>query len=82
MMDIMVIGVKLGLLVNIEENVRLVPVVDTSMIVQNLIKICFLNLGEIEVNLELHQNEKPLYQLYENQVKNLTFFIYFFGQRS
>ncbi|MBA0785637.1 hypothetical protein Gotri_026460 [Gossypium trilobum] len=24
----------------------------------------------------------PPYQLYENQVKNLTFFIYFFGQRS
>ncbi|MBA0791110.1 hypothetical protein Gohar_015709 [Gossypium harknessii] len=58
MMDIVVIEVKLGLLVNIKENVKLVPVVDISMIVQNLIKIFFLNLREIKLNLELHQNEK------------------------
>ncbi|MFQ6655230.1 hypothetical protein Gotur_025882, partial [Gossypium turneri] len=38
MMDVVVIEVKLGLLVNIEENVKLVPVVDISMISQNLIK--------------------------------------------
>ncbi|MBA0577562.1 hypothetical protein Golob_024441 [Gossypium lobatum] len=58
MMDIVVIEVKLGLLVNMEENVKLVPVVDISMIVQNLIEIFFLNLREIKVNLKLHQNEK------------------------
>ncbi|MFQ6655227.1 hypothetical protein Gotur_025882 [Gossypium turneri] len=58
MMDVVVIEVKLGLLVNIEENVKLVPVVDISMISQNLIKIFFLNLREIKLNLELHQNKK------------------------
>ncbi|MBA0704645.1 hypothetical protein Golax_016889 [Gossypium laxum] len=58
MMDIVVIEMKLDLLVNMEENVKLVPVVDISMIVQNLIEIFFLNLREIKVNLKLHQNEK------------------------
>ncbi|MBA0604965.1 hypothetical protein Godav_017586, partial [Gossypium davidsonii] len=36
----------------------LIPLVDISIIDQNLMEICFLNLGEIEVNLELHQKEK------------------------
>ncbi|MBA0605452.1 hypothetical protein Godav_018027 [Gossypium davidsonii] len=58
MMDIMVIEVKLGLLVNMEENVKLVPIVNISMIVQNLIEIFFLYVREIKVNLELYQNEK------------------------
>ncbi|MBA0640370.1 hypothetical protein Goklo_023314 [Gossypium klotzschianum] len=58
MMDIMVIEVKLGLLVNMEENVKLVPIVNISMIVQNLIEIFFLHVREIKVNLELYQNEK------------------------
>ncbi|MFQ6641622.1 hypothetical protein Gotur_016512 [Gossypium turneri] len=58
MMDIVVIEVKLGLLVSMEENMGLVPLVDISVIDQSLMEICFLNLGEIEVNLELHQKEK------------------------
>ncbi|MFQ6669173.1 hypothetical protein Gotur_034527 [Gossypium turneri] len=58
MMDIVMIVVKLGLLANMEENMGLVPLVDISVIDQNLMEICFLNLGEIEVILELHQKEK------------------------
>ncbi|KAH1056661.1 hypothetical protein J1N35_034726, partial [Gossypium stocksii] len=58
MMDIMVIEVKLGVLVGMEENMGLVPLVGISMIDQNLMEICFLNLREIEVNLELQQKEK------------------------
>ncbi|MBA0846989.1 hypothetical protein Goshw_010696 [Gossypium schwendimanii] len=54
MMDIVVIEVKLGLLVNMEENVKLVPIVDISIIVQNLIEIFFLTLREIKVNLKLY----------------------------
>ncbi|MFQ6656350.1 hypothetical protein Gotur_026494, partial [Gossypium turneri] len=55
MMDIVVIEVKLGLLVSMEENMRFIPLVDIFVIDQSLMEICFLNLGEIKVNLELHQ---------------------------
>ncbi|MBA0860299.1 hypothetical protein Goshw_016177, partial [Gossypium schwendimanii] len=58
MMDIVVLEVKLGLLVGTEENIGLVPLMDISVIEQNLMEIYFLKLREIEVNLELHQKEK------------------------
>ncbi|KAH1055572.1 hypothetical protein J1N35_033637 [Gossypium stocksii] len=50
-MDIVVIEVKLGLLVSMEENMGLVPLVDISIIDESLMEMCFLN-------LELHQKEK------------------------
>ncbi|MFQ6666302.1 hypothetical protein Gotur_032699 [Gossypium turneri] len=49
---------EISLLVSMEENMGLVPLVDISMLDQSLMEICFLNLGEREVNLELHQKEK------------------------
>ncbi|MBA0653909.1 hypothetical protein Goklo_021008 [Gossypium klotzschianum] len=58
MMDIVVLEVKLGLLVGAKENIGLVPLMDISVIDQNLMEICFLKLREIEMNLELHQKEK------------------------
>ncbi|MFQ6652496.1 hypothetical protein Gotur_024330 [Gossypium turneri] len=49
---------EIGLLVSMEENMGLVPLVDIFVTDQSLMEICFLNLGEIEVNLKLHQREK------------------------
>ncbi|MBA0846343.1 hypothetical protein Goshw_000729 [Gossypium schwendimanii] len=76
MMDIVVIEVKLGLLVSMEENMGLVPLVDISIIDQNLMEICFLNLGEIEVNLELHQNEKALHLVKDQALVTLGIVIH------
>ncbi|MBA0628649.1 hypothetical protein Godav_023337 [Gossypium davidsonii] len=58
MMDIVVIDVKLGLLVGMDENMGLAPLVDIFVIDKNLMEICFLNLREIQINLLLHQKEK------------------------
>ncbi|MBA0846342.1 hypothetical protein Goshw_000729, partial [Gossypium schwendimanii] len=46
------------------------------MLYQNLMEICFLNLGEIEVNLELHQNEKALHLVKDQALVTLGIVIH------